>query len=211
MFTGTFSETHFPELHKEHLSDAHLFAERRDLLAAVAPTGGVIAEVGVALGDFSTALIESCDPSLFVAIDTFELHKFSELWGRPTSEVFGDATHEELYRGRLAPYGDRVKIEPGFSWEVLSRYPEEHFDLIYIDAAHDYESVKMDTNIAASRTKMGGILIFNDYIMYDHVADAPYGIEQNVNALVVESGWRVLGLALHPQMFCDIAIRRDGS
>jgi hypothetical protein len=207
--TGDFTDTQFPALHEEHLVEARLFADRSDLLRAVAPTeGAVIAEVGVALGHFSEILIEVCRPERFVAIDSFELDQFSDLWGRPTSEVFGDRTHEELYRSRLAKYEKRMVVERGLSWEVLGRYPEEYFDLVYIDAAHDFESVKKDANIAASRTKRSGILIFNDYIMYDHVAQQDYGVVQNVNALVVESGWKVLGLGLHPQMFCDIAVRR---
>jgi len=53
-----------------------------------------------------------------------------------------------------------------------------------------------------------GTLIFNDYVMYDHLQRVEYGVVQAVNQLVIDGDWRVVGFALNHNMFCDIAIRR---
>jgi hypothetical protein len=201
----------FPLLTGQHLDDARLFADRADMVRALAPSGGVVAEVGVGLGDFSALLLEFTEPSSFVAIDTFQLHELPELWGRPTSEQFEGLTHAEFYRRRFAERAEQVVIEQGASWDALARYPDGHFDFVYVDAGHDYESVTADAAAAAAKTREGGLLIFNDYVMFDHMTASPYGVVQGVNELVVSTGWPVVGFALQHHMFCDIAVRRGPS
>jgi hypothetical protein len=80
--------------------------------------------------------------------------------------------------------------------------------MIYIDAGHDYPSVKKDATQSKEKIKEEGVLIFNDYIKYSHYDDSYYGIIPVVNELVVNQGFEVLGFALQADMYCDIAIRR---
>jgi methyltransferase family protein len=102
-----------------------------------------------------------------------------------------------------------MSVDEGMSWEMLARYPDQHFDLIYVDAAHDYDSVRRDAEVAVAKVKHDGLLIFNDYTMFDHVGGVPYGVVQNVNELIVHGDWHVVGFALQWHLFCDIAIRRE--
>lgn len=200
----------FPVLEAEHVRGATLYASRQDLVLDDANLkGGVIAEVGVGLGDFSNFLLRSLEPRLFVAFDTFKLHELPVLWGTPTKELFGSGTHKDQYSRRFSdvPPG-AMQIVEGPSHETLARFPDEFFDMVYIDAGHTYEEVWGDASVAASKIKSDGMLIFNDYIMYDHLLGAPYGIVPVVNHLVVEDNWRVVGFALQHELFCDIAIRR---
>jgi len=169
--------------------------------------GGVVTEIGVAVGDFSDFLLRSLQPRLFVAIDTFELRTIPAHWGQSTAS-FGEQTHLEYYRKRFENYGSRVRIHVARSHEALAGYLDESFDLIYIDALHDYENVRRDANLAARKLKGSGVIVFNDYTMFDPLTDAPYGVVPAVNELVLEGGWRIVGFALQQHMFCDIAIRR---
>ncbi len=204
-----FREPDVPALRTEDVCGAQLFANRLDLLISLVPSpGATIVEVGVAFGDFSELIIQCLNPRRFVAIDSFRLHEQPEVAGRSTGSIFGHRTHIEYYRDRFAKYGEQVLVEEGVSWEALGRFPNDHFDLVYIDAAHDYSSVKKDTELAVRKVSQDGTVVFNDYIMYDHIQGGPYGVVPNVNELVVGGGWRVVGLALHPQLFCDIALRR---
>jgi hypothetical protein len=90
----------------------------------------------------------------------------------------------------------------------LAKYPDKSFNLIYIDADHSYEAVKRDTNVAKAKLADNGILVFNDYTMFDHLNGVPYGVVQAVNELIVSEDWRVCGFSLQKFMFCDIAIRK---
>jgi hypothetical protein len=197
----------YPSLTEQHLVSAKLFPSRNELIESLGcVNGGVIAEVGVALGDFSELLIEKLKPSRFVAFDNFEMDNWADVWGVSKGKAFRGLSHVEFYKQR---FQDRpqVEIEPGDSGQTLPRYADHTFDMIYIDANHTYEAVKADTEIAKKKIKRDGVLMFNDYMMYDHNAHFAYGVVQAVNELVVAEGWRVIGLGLNPQMSCDIAIK----
>jgi len=130
--------------------------------------------------------------------------------GVPTSILFDNMTQLEFHKRKFAHCGAQVVLEVGFSSEKLATYPDEFFDLIYIDADHSYEAVKQDSDLAKRKLKQGGIIVFNDYMMFDHLyAHEPYGIVQVVNEIIVREDWRVYGFAFGSHMFCDIAIRRS--
>ena len=199
----------YPALRQEHLSRARLYADRDSMIEDLTlPRGGVIGEVGVALGDFSRVLIRTLEPRLLVAFDLFQLHKLDALWGRATTEIFQNRTHTEFYERAMAEFPQTV-IEEGPSTESLARYSDHFFDLLYIDADHTYDGVARDAALATQKLKIDGVLVFNDYIMCDHVTYCEYGIVPVVNSLVVEDGWHVIGYALQHQLFCDIAIKRE--
>ena len=208
----SYPERYFPTLEPRHMPDARLFANRMSLIASLTSVrGGVVAEIGVANGDFSQNLLDELQPSQFFALDTFELHLIPMAWGFRTEELLRGKPHLEFYQNRFSSLGDRIVIKQGLSDEVLETLPDKYFDLIYIDAGHDYDHVRRDADLSQQKLKDEGILVFNDYIMFDHIQRVPYGVVQVVNEMVVNEEWRVIGLALHHDLFCDIAIVRSTS
>jgi methyltransferase family protein len=202
---AAYPNVEFPALESRHFEGARLFANREALIASLplAP-GGTIAEVGVLRGEFSEFLLSTLRPRIFVAFDIFTQHPVQSKRGR--REI---AYNSQFYRRRFADRGDQVVIEMGPSHVMLAKYPDRTFDLIYIDAGHDYASVKRDADLALDKVKPDGFLVFNDYIMYDHLVGEPYGVVQVVNQILVEQNLQVYGLALEHHLFCDIAFRRQ--
>jgi hypothetical protein len=209
-------EINYPELRPGDVENARLFANRSSMIEAFRPLlqGKIIAELGVGYGDFSEVLIKILAPEQFFAFDTFEWHHVPVVWGKPTNEVFGNLTHRECYEKKFSRTSARVVTEEGDSAANLRKYPDRFFDMIYIDADHSYPGVKKDADISKGKIKDDGILIFNDYIMFDHCGVAEpnygvwYGVVQAVNQLVVHENFEVIGFAFAKDMFCDIAVRR---
>ena len=197
-----------PALKNEHLQNAKLFSSRNDMILAFdqLKNGKVIGEVGVAMGDFSDFIIKTLSPKEFVAFDLFEIHTMPAFWGKTPLELFGKKTHLEYYQERFK--NSKVIAQKGKSIETLSQYPDAHFDMLYIDADHRYHSVKADGMLAHKKIKPDGILIFNDYIRFDHISREPYGVIDAVNEIIINEGYEVIGFALDYNMFCDIAIKR---
>lgn len=92
-----------------------------------------------------------------------------------------------------------VKIVRNFSYEASLSFPDEYFDFIYIDAAHDYDSMVVDLNAWWPKLKKGGIFSGHDYIEYDVVwrgkkcevyrAVNEFAVEKNVSVDYVEGNW----------------------
>lgn len=202
----------WPTLSREHVDGARLFANRQEMVAALGVRrGGVIAEVGVGRGDFSEFLVRNLQPAAFVAFDTFTMDGWPHAWGTPTSEYLGGMSHRDCFLDRMRPFEDRLSLEVGPSRETLARQAPARFDLIYIDAQHDYESVLADACLAAAALKPDGFLVFNDYVLFDSFIGEHYGVVQVVNDMVVNQNWKVAGFALEQHMFCDIAIYRSAA
>jgi predicted O-methyltransferase YrrM len=200
----------FPALTSSNLRNARLFANREDMLAELGQSakGGKIAEVGVGTGDFSAYILNALAPAEFIGFDTFNLHELEVLWGQSTRELFDGGTHLDYYKNRFREHTQVVKTERGCSHETMVKYPDRYFDLIYIDAGHSYEPVKNDAALASKRLADNGLIIFNDYIMFDHILRCHYGVVPVVNEMIINDGWCVVGFSLQQHMFCDIAIQR---
>jgi Methyltransferase domain len=198
-----------PPLLQEHLDGAVLYADRTKALEAV-PRGGVVAEIGVALGDFSEAMLAHLAPRRFDAFDLFKMHEAESFWGRSSVNWFGGLSHRAHYERRFADEiaAGKLHIHEGDSSLEMEKQPDSTYDVIYIDGDHSYEGVIRDANVSARKLKSNGTLIFNDYIIFDHVLGVPYGVVPVVHEFCVNCGWQVLFLALQNHLFCDIALRR---
>lgn len=204
--------SNYPAISSEHIASAKLYANRADMVLGLKdrlPSQPSVCEVGVALGDFSEFLLNVLQPRQFIAMDLFGLDQLEVLWGRPTREIFQGKSHAQYYRDRFS--SPSVRVMEGDSVAALSSLPDRSLDLIYIDGDHSYEGVKADTAQAISKVTTDGLLIFNDYILYDHIQMGEYGVVQAVNELVSQTDWRIVGFALQYAMFCDIALQRAGS
>ena len=62
-----------------------------------------------------------------------------------------------------------IHLKIGDSSEELSKFDNNYFDWVYIDANHLYEHVIKDLNIANQKIKKNGLIVCNDYIYSSHV------------------------------------------
>jgi predicted O-methyltransferase YrrM len=173
-----------PPLQDEHLRNCQVVADRISMLEHL-PKQGVVAEVGVAYGDFSQEILSRTQPTELHLIDL-----------------------EQRWTDRFADRSDQVQIHLGDSSETLATFPDGYFDWIYIDADHSYEMVKKDTEVAKRKIKTDGLLVFNDYTIYDAFLAKPYGVPKTVHELCREENWEMTHLALQSTGFFDVVLRR---
>ncbi len=80
-----------------------------------------------------------------------------------------------------------VGIVREYSVEGASKFTDNYFDFIYIDAAHDYESVKNDLRAWWPKLREGGVFGGHDYFPDHRVwRGVPVGVFQAVNEFVQE-------------------------
>lgn len=96
------------------------------------------------------------------------------------------------FRANLERHGVRQRVREfvGPASEVIPRLPGRGYDLVFIDGAHDLESVRHDAILAAGVLKSDGLLAFHDYREAPGQHDGRWdpGVTQTVNELVAAGG-----------------------
>ncbi len=192
-----------PRLSHEMVGNCKLLTDRYHILQHL-PKNGKGIEIGVLGGDWSQHLLDITEPSELVLGDTFNSNDY------PHKNRFKKGNHEAYIKNKFESYGDKVKVKKGLSWNTMAEFPDHYFDWMYIDAAHDYESVKKDLAQCLRVLKPNGFLVMNDYIMFDHFTNEEYGVVQATNEFMLANNFEMLYFALHPEMFCDVLIRKIG-
>jgi hypothetical protein len=198
-----------PELDHQHLQNARIVPSREAILNQL-PQGGVVAEIGVAFGRYSRKMLDALKPDQFIAVDCFGLDHKSWRGTQVYDQFLGGMEHEAFYRKLFADeiQNGTVIVRRGYSHEVMETFPDAHFDLIYVDAAHDYESVARDLEVSGRKIKRTGHIVLNDYVLVDPLLLQPYGIAHATHEFCLREGWEIIFLALHPHMFCDVALKK---
>ena len=199
-----------PRLPERLLWNARLLPDRYAILPLL-PKNRTIVEVGVALGAFSSHFLSVCQPKQFIAIDLFNLHEYPSLWGRNTKELFGERRHSEFYRDRFAGaiHQNIVTVLEGDSLAMLATLDDASVDVVYVDADHQYDSVKRELGIIRRKIRDDGFIILNDYIMNEAgFSNAPYGVIQATNEFMISENWEMVYLAFQPYMYCDVVLRK---
>jgi hypothetical protein len=122
------------------------------------------AEIGVKVGRYSDRLLSNWDGDQLISIDPWLATDPDEYVDRSnvTQDEF-DAFYEQA-RKRLNRHGERSEIWRMTSVEAAAKVPERSLDFVYIDARHDYESVREDLAAWCSKVRPGGILAGHDYV-----------------------------------------------
>ena len=124
-------------------------AEGREL--ARLAEGKAVIELGSYCGRSTVCLARTARG--VTAVDTFD--------GRGTP-MPGDTLPTFLANIERHRVADRVTVCRGEAASLLPSLPPV-FELAFVDAAHDYESVRRDAGLAARVLRPGGLLAFHDY------------------------------------------------
>lgn len=84
----------------------------------------------------------------------------------PTSSEIKEPMFNNLYEiflENVKPIADNINIIKSISWDAASLYEDESLDFVFIDAGHDYESVKKDISSWYPKIKKQGIIAGHDY------------------------------------------------
>lgn len=189
----------------EIMADCKLLPNREFALSQYYPLlrGGIMAEVGVAYGDFSRKIIDSLKPDKFYAIDIFKGGPGNDFWNRDDFSKL-NLQHRDFIERKFKNEIDKGVFftKKGLSWDVLETFDDDYFDYIYLDGAHDYESVKKDISVLLKKIKDKGIVQFNDYTF-----SAPMGVVRAVDEMLINNRHEIIYFCLHTGGFNDIVIR----
>jgi len=124
-------------------------------------------EVGVWKGDFSKQIWNISSPNLLVLVDSWTFDEkvrgcAPQVSGEePLSQNFFDQAKKDTYD--KFKNIQNVHILDFNSQEASSKYEDNFFDYIYIDAEHTYQAVTKDLEVWYPKLKKNGTLFGDDY------------------------------------------------
>ena len=125
-------------------------------MVAKFPSGSSFIEVGVLEGQSLAFLImeviNSGKDIKITAIDSFS-----------GLETGPDPDLKRRFINNMAPMADKFRLIIDQSWDAANYFPDKSLDFVFIDACHEYESVKKDILAWMPKIKEGGILSGHDY------------------------------------------------
>lgn len=138
------------------------------------------AEVGAATGNTTEYLLKKC-PSLkqLIIADDWRPIPGSGQWERDDME--------QVFRKRFNGE-DRLTILKGLSWQMASRVPDISLDFVFIDASHDYESVKKDLKAWDPKIRPGGLLCGHD-LHFEGVREALAELPETYFETGIDNTW----------------------
>jgi hypothetical protein len=201
---------------QEQLNDAKIFSSREEY-AKHLPKDMKWMEVGVAWGYYSDYVCSVSNPRITHLLDPFNddlkcwswrKHGSCQCANQKHEILFTAETNEQYIIDKFSKYRN-VKTIKGFAPEAFPT--DNDYDYIYLDVGNERSHITELAAYAHKMIKVGGILGFNDYTIYDGIIeDEPYGTFQAVNELLhFNKNWSVDALALHQVGFYDIYLRRD--
>lgn len=105
------------------------------------------------------------------------------------------AALEELFRENTAPVADRLQLWPMRSTVAAQEFAEGSLDVVFVDGAHDYESVRDDIAAWWPKLRPGGFMAGDDFMMRP--------VMQAVTERFAPSGYILVhGLATQPEPLC---------
>lgn len=132
----------------------------------------VIAEIGVFKGDYSKVIYNTLKPKELHLIDLFDgQHPSGDKDGK--NIVWANLNEEYNKLKSWSNENKNILLHKGKSYEILDKFENDYFDIIYIDGDHSYEGVKKDLNVSWKKIKNMGYITGHDYTpIFQGVIDA---------------------------------------
>lgn len=192
------NKTTLPEgrLEEKHVRNCQITLNRRAMLQRIGKLE-VVAELGVNRGEFSREILDVMQPSRLHLVDIWDSERYHDgLFHEVTSKL---AT--ELESGS-------VQVHRKLSTEAHEDFPDEYFDMVYIDTDHSYQTTRDELMAYASKMKPDGILAGHDYSMGNWDASCRYGVFEAVHEFCVTFDWELCFLTAEPLESPSFAIRK---
>lgn len=185
----------YVELEQKHIANLKTLLHREHLLEHL-PPNGVVAEVGVERGDFSQLILEKKCPERLYLIDWW-----AGKAGQADFEIVQKRFAREIEIGK-------VQLCRGRSVDVLAQFPKSHFDWIYLDTDHSYETTTAELLLCTNILKPNGLVLGHDYLTGNWDGGIRYGVVEAVNEFCVRHDWEFLFLTAETHRHLSFAIRQ---
>ena len=157
-------------------------------------------EIGVSEGDniiqVANSYCKNPDSKIYCIDPWQDYDEYPEYKGQQSVKY-------DIAMNNISPYADKCIIHRGFSEDIVPTFPDNYFDIMYVDGNHETDYVYRDGCMSFQKLKKGGYMIFDDYSI-----EWPQTIS-GINKFIFEYLDRIRILA-YTQVFCQVIIQKIG-
>lgn len=183
-------------LSPKRMSSTKILPSREDLIS-ILPEQGVVAEVGVDMGDFSRKILDNARPRILHLVD---------LW--PSSLIRKDRFSAVADRFASEIRDQTVILHRGDSEATMAAFPDHMFDWIYLDTTHVYDKTVRELAICAKKVKPGGWLCGHDYTVGSWIEGVRFGVVDAVNQFCNDHDWDLVYLTNERHRYISYALQK---
>jgi hypothetical protein len=143
-----------------------------------------ICEIGIRQGRNFNKMI-SHQPKLAVAVDIWRDDGVKSRNDKGSSQAELDKQYEDFIKGVEGIKFVRVYRE--YSFDAVKHFPDNFFDLVYIDADHAFEGCYRDICDWYPKVKKNGFLLGDDYKEHLTMTRVKFGVIRAVNKFTREN------------------------
>lgn len=182
-------------INNDHIQSAKLLVDR-DQLLRVLPKKGIVAEIGVAEGNFSQQILEIASPAQLHLIDAWHSERYDSTMHKLVKSRF----EEEIKSGS-------VSIHRGMSTIVGQQFPDRFFDWVYIDTDHSYNTTREELEIYRKKVKKHGVIAGHDFTKGNFDDWIPYGVVEAVFEFCTKYDWKLIYMTMELTGYPSFAIQ----
>ena len=155
----------------------------------VLPKNGIGAELGVMKGHFSPILLKHTNATKLHLVDPWYFLTGHWSWASGNQSTV-DALIKILKYFKKEIEDERILIHVDDDLQVLTMFPDQYFDWVYIDSSHSYEHTKHELQILASKVKDSGVIAGDDW--HPEPGHRHHGVYKAVNEFIISEKYRVI-------------------
>ena len=184
------------EISEKHLKNIKMLTTREELLALL-PNNGIVAELGVDEGSFSSSILAINKPKKLHLIDFWGTKRYNQNKRRSVESKFQEKINNKS-----------VEINLGLSTEVFADFEDSYFDWIYIDTCHTYKTTIQELELYRTKIKAGGYIAGHDYILGNWNGLVRYGVIEAVYEFCNKYNWEIVYITMELNTPPSFAIRQ---
>lgn len=167
----------------------HRFNFDRTKLLKYLPKG-TCAEIGVARAFYTKEIIENNQPQNLFLIDYWKNFDL----GYRDSNMVTDEEHEKRYQSIVENFTNNqtVSVIRDLSTSAASKFDNNFFDWVYIDADHSYDGCLQDLKAYDNKVKSNGYICGHDYFP-PGVGKKGFGVNEAVYDFIREQKYYFVG------------------
>lgn len=143
------------------------------------------AEIGVKWGQHSAHILANWKGRKLFSIDPWREFTLADYQDDSNASQQIQDENYQITRRSLAKFGGRSELMRMTSAEAAATMADHSLDFVYLDARHDYASVKEDIDLWFPKVKPGGIVSGHDYVTQDKIANTVFGVKAAVDEFVI--------------------------